>query len=115
MQCCVHPNVIYLSLLLQLKDCLSLIVHMPSEDKVKAAEVWNESSLKLQQMINDQHQVSNDNTKTFFSQHANFFFDFVTLCIMQFEESGDPSSQLLTEFIKTTKSIDVRLHFPFGK
>ena len=66
MQCCMHPNVIYLSLLLQLKDCLSLIVHMPSEDKVKAAEVWNESSLKLQQMINDQHQVSNDNTKTFF-------------------------------------------------
>ena len=62
----MHPNVIYLSLLLQLKDCLSLIVHMPSEDKVKAAEVWNESSLKLQQMINDQHQVSNDNTKTFF-------------------------------------------------
>ena len=53
--------------------------------------------------------------KLFFSQHANFFFDFVTLCIMQFEESGDPSSQLLTEFIKTTKSIDVRLHFPFGK
>ena len=29
---------------------------MPSEDKVKAAEVWNESSLKLQQMINDHHQ-----------------------------------------------------------
>ena len=39
---------------------------MPSEDKVKAAEVWNESSLKLQQMINDhpepeqQHKVSDD-------------------------------------------------------
>ena len=40
---------------------------MPSEDKVKAAEVWNESSLKLQQMINDQseqqEQVSDDDTQ----------------------------------------------------
>ena len=67
---------------------------MPSEDKVKAAEVWNESSLKLQQMINDhpaspeqQDQVSNDGAKNTHTMQNLYFFFFVsvTVCIMQFE------------------------------
>ena len=38
---------------LQIQACLQSIVEMPVADRLKAADLWNEASLKLQQMLNE--------------------------------------------------------------
>ena len=44
---------VYVCAYLQIQACLQSIVEMPVADRLKAADLWNEASLKLQQMLNE--------------------------------------------------------------
>ena len=39
-------------------------MHMPDEDKLRTADIWNEASLKLQDMINEAAHATTNTTAT---------------------------------------------------